>query len=148
MKLILLKDIPSFGKKNEIKEVKPGFARNFLLPRGLAAKASPDKINLAKNQQEKQKIIHEKHEKRIDRISAALKNLEITIKAKATEEGHLFAGLHKNDIISHINKKAGVKLDEKKVILPEPIKKTGLCEVKIKLGEGKEFIVKIKIERL
>lgn len=140
MKVILLQDVAKLGRKYEIKDVNDGFARNFLLGQGKAWPATPD--NLARIKEFK-KHQNQQAEKTISSAKDFLTLLgvekSLTIKVKANEGGHLFAAIHKKEIISEIKKQFNLDLEEKLLDLPEPLKQLG--EHKINLRLNKQSVV-------
>ena len=139
MKVILLKDVPKVGQKNDVKEVKDGFALNMLIPKKLAIEATKSSIKnleqIKERSLESQKIVLGNLEKNISEI----KNIEI--KVKANEKGHLFAGVGKEEISKH----SGIPLQN--IILEHPIKELGEHQIEIVVGE-KTYKINLKIEAL
>lgn len=135
MKIILTKDVPKVGKKYEMKDISDGYALNLLIPRGLAIIATKDaikRIDLEKSIDEGEKKIHK------DLLLKNLIELEgvtITMSEKANEKGHLFAGVHKLEIIPAIEKQTRLQIDAEHIVLEKPIKEVGLHEVEVKVGE-------------
>ncbi|MFA5000971.1 MAG: 50S ribosomal protein L9 [Candidatus Paceibacterota bacterium] len=135
MKIILLQDVAKVGRKNEIKEVNDGFARNFLLGQGRAILATPG--NLAKVTELK-KSKNQKQERTVSSAQQLLETLNgqaLEIKAKASDEGHLFASFHKKDLIAEIEKQFGVVLTEELIDLPKPLKQLGEHKIALQLGD-------------
>ena len=137
MKIILLKDIPKVGKRYETKDISDGYALNMLIPKGLAIAATPDaskRISL-----EKEKL---EGEARV-RQELLLKNLTeldgvtITMIEKANDKGHLFAGIHKPELIPEIEKQTRLQVDAEHIILDKPIKEVGKHEIEVKVGNKK-----------
>jgi large subunit ribosomal protein L9 len=145
MKIILLKDIPKIGRKNEIKEVSEGYALNFALPRKLAVLATD--ANVKKVEQTKKiadverKVMEDLISKNIDSLSAS----SITVKARTNEKGHLFSGIDKNEIAKEIEKQTRVSIDPEFIILEKPLKEVGQFVLDIKAPHKKG---KLKIEIL
>lgn len=144
MKIILLKDIPKVGKKYDIKDVAEGYATNMLLPRGLAVIATGPVM--AKIQGEKDKADAEKK----IQGDLLLKNLEtikgvtLTMKEKANEKGHLFAGVTKEMILEELKKETRLNLDPESIILEKAIKEVGEHKITVSAGGKKvEFTVAI-----
>jgi len=147
MKIILLQDVAKVGRKHEIKDAADGFARNFLIGTGKAIVATP--ANIAKiNALKKNTIISAEHgEQNFNSLVEKLKDLTITIKAKANPAGHLFAGLHETEIAEKIFKETGIAVDSAWVKTLKPIKELG--EQKIKLQKGDRNIeVAISVEKI
>lgn len=147
MKIILLKDIPKVGKKYDMKDISDGYALNLLIPKGLAVSATPDvvkRIELEKARDEGEKKIHKE---------LLLKNLKelsgvtITMVEKANDKGHLFASVHKLEIIPAIEKQTRLQIDAEHMILDKPIKEVGMHEVQVKVGEvSVKFNLEIKAQ--
>ncbi len=142
MQVILLKDVPKFGKKNELKNVPDGYARNMLFPKKLAILATPDLIKKLENEKKAIQITKELEK------NLALKHLEIlqkttvTIKAKANDIGHLFSSIHEEDIIDALFKEHHISLGKDMIILEKPIKEVGLHQIPVELyGKKSEFNV-------
>ncbi len=133
MKVILLKDVPKVGHKYDVKTVADGFARHVLLPKGQAEYATP----AALNRLEKLKGVHMErsvaHEEEMLAQLMRAQEVSFEITRKANKEGHLFAGLKKEDIVRLIHGK-GFTFNEEQVILDKPIKNTGEYEFPVVVG--------------
>lgn len=140
MKVIFLKDVPKTGKKFEVKEISDGYALNFLMPKGLVEKATPEALAKLKNQIEASKTQEKIQEELLQMNFEALKNVEIEIKRPANEEGHLFGGVHAKDISQAILDKTKIEVPEHAIILSQPIKTTGRHEIKIQTGSHKTTV--------
>ncbi|MCL1823406.1 MAG: 50S ribosomal protein L9 [Oscillospiraceae bacterium] len=134
MKVILLQDVQGSGKKGEIKEVKDGYARNALIPKGLAIEAT--KTNLTMLEQKKASAQHkiEVEKENAEKTAKALQGKTIKISANAGEDGRLFGSVTAKDI-SAVLKKESYNIDKKKLSVPE-IKTYGSFEVEAKLYSG------------
>jgi len=140
MKVILLQDVPGTGRKYDVKEVKDGYGRNFLIARNLAKPATAQAI---KKLEEQKKIFDEEkkiQEDLLEKTLAGLENLKITIDAKENEKGHLFAGIHAKEIKEALKKQHHLEIPEDMIELNKPIKETGEHKIKIK---GREIILEI-----
>jgi large subunit ribosomal protein L9 len=145
MKVILLKDVPSTGKKNDIKEVSPGFARNFLIPKGLAVVADNDSL---KKLELKKKVESENAVKELKEVETIIKKIdgqEIEINVKTGSEGQLFESINKQKISDHL-KTMGYDIDKEDVVLESPIKEVGEFPIKLKFAHNLEAEVKIIIK--
>ncbi len=144
MKVILKEDVKSLGRAGEIVNVSEGYARNYLIPKGLALVA--DEKNIKAFETQKKKIIEkiEKEKEEAILFAERLRTLFLTIKAKAGEEGKLFGSITTMDI-SEALRKEGIELDRKRIQLPEPIKRTGEYRIPVKLSHDitSEFTVRI-----
>jgi large subunit ribosomal protein L9 len=132
MKVVLKDDIKNVGKMGQIVDVADGYARNYLVPRGLAVEAN---IKNLKSLEHEKKIIQEKA-KRIKNSSQTLSDkistMTLVIKAKAGDEGKLFGAVTSMDIAGLL-KNEGIEMDKKKISLDEPIKRLGSYSVNIKI---------------
>ncbi len=145
MQLVLTEDVPHLGKQGDVVEVKPGYGRNYLLPRGMATLPTQHNLRLL----ERYKIrVRQAREARI----ADLKNLAeqiqkmagITLEANANEEGHLYGSVGPQEISKGLRSKA-LPIDPEMVRLEGPIKETGLYAVKLNLGYDIEAEVKVAV---
>lgn len=135
MQVILLKDVAKVGRKNEVKNVADGYGRNFLVGRGLAVVATPDALAKLKVQLSQNKAHMEIQHTLLAKSLEIFKDLKINIKAKASPEGHLFAGLKAEDIAAAVKKEAKIELDPEWLVMPKPIKVTGEHAITIKAGD-------------
>jgi len=145
IKLVLTEDVLHLGHRGDLVEVKPGYARNYLLPRGLAT--APTEHNLRLLDVYKQRLHQALEAKKADLRSLAdqLGRLSgIAIEAKATPEGHLYGSVGSAEIVSGLKSK-GMVIEDAMVRLEVPIKETGLFAVKINLGFDIETEVKVAV---
>ena len=134
MKVILLINIKNLGNKGDIRDVSEGYARNFLFPKKLAGIATDEvllKVNLEKKEVEKKE---KEVEERMRKLAGDLRNKKITIKTKS-EKGKLFGSITAKDIAREI-KNAEFEINEKNIILKEPIRTTGERKIVIDLGKN------------
>ncbi len=133
MKVILLKDVKGTGKEGQILEVSDGYARNFLLPKGLAKEATSRNIGEAeaKAQAEQRKVKQEEEKAR--KAALELDGKKISITVKSGEGGKLFGSVTTKEIAEKISEQLKIDIDKKKIVLDEPIKNTGEFEVEVKL---------------
>jgi len=146
MKVILRQDVKGAGKKDEVVNVKDGYARNFLIPRGLAEVASAQNLNLArqraKAEEHRQAIEVETAKDLAGRISA----LTVTVKANTGEGGKLFGSITSKEIAEAFEDQHGIKLDRKKIVLDEPIKAIGESEVEVRLAGNVHATFRLVVE--
>lgn len=145
MKVILLQDVKNIGKEGEVKEVADGYARNFLIPKGLAIEAT--KANLKENQEKKAKIDNKKQKEKIEAegIKAKIDGKQVEIKAKAGAEDKLFGAVTAKEIADNLEKQFKVKIDRKKIEIKEPIKHLGLYTVNIKIYPSVQAEIKVLV---
>lgn len=145
MKIILLKDVPKIGRKYETKNISDGHAINMLIPKGLAIIATTEaekRIALEKARDEGEKKL---------KNELLLKNMEdldgvtITMIEKASEKGHLFAGIHKSEIVRAIESQTKLQIDAKSILLDKPIKEIGMYVIIVEVGSKNiKFNLEIK----
>ena len=136
MKVILLQDIKNVGKKEQIIEANDGYARNYLFPKKLAIEASKD--NLAKLQAKKQSEANKKQAEieANKELAKRIEKMELTIKAKAGENGKIFGGITSKEISAELKSQHNIEIDKKKIVLKETIKTLGRFSTEIKFGDG------------
>jgi large subunit ribosomal protein L9 len=137
MQVILKENIKGVGKKYEVKNVADGYANNFLIPRKLAEYASPDAIKAAeifKSTNDAEKEIREKlGQKQIE----MLKGVEIILKKKGNEKGHLFEKIHPEEISEALKEQAKIEINPEFLVLEKPIKEMGEHTVSVQVGKNK-----------
>ncbi len=131
MKVILKKEVAGLGHPGEVKEVAPGYARNFLMLRGLAEMATPEKIEQLKKQEEKKRKDFEKIHQKWQDIIKMLPEVHLVFKRKASKLGRLFAGVGADNIAAELSTKVNYAVDPASVTLPKPIKSLGEHTVKV-----------------
>jgi len=145
VKIILLTDVAKLGKKGEVKEVSNGYARNFLIPRGLAKELKEGDL---KHYEKEKKLQQRRFEKLKEENENKLKDLskkKIIIKAKAGSSGKLYGAVTSANIAEAISKEIGDEFDKKNIELDEHIKELGTYEVGIRLPGGVKGKIKIEI---
>lgn len=143
MKVILLQDVKSLGKKDDIVNVSDGYARNFLFPKKLAVEATVGKLNEISD---KKSSLENKKKKELEQAKALaekLNKVEIVIKTKAGVNGKLFGSITAKDIADLLNQKHKIEVDKKKIVLDDAIKSLGTYEVEIKVYP--EVTAKVKV---
>lgn len=134
MKVIFNEDVKGKGKKGEMKEVSDGYARNFLIPKGLAAEATTDSINALKLREKAKAKQLEKDKAAARENAAKLENIIVKIPAKAGSAGRLFGSITSKEISDALEAQHGLVIEKNKIVQPEPIKSFGSFEVKCKFG--------------
>ena len=137
MKVILLQDIEKLGKRYEIKEVKNGYARNFLIPQGLVRIATDKALEWLKIQKEAEEKKAEQALKTTQEVASTLDGQEVVISVKVGEDGQLFESISVQKIFDEL-KKMGFNVKKKQIDLAEPIKELGEFPVKIKFDHNLE----------
>lgn len=134
MKVILKQDVKGKGKKGQMIEAAEGYARNFLLPKGLAVEATPDAVNTMNLQAKAKAKADAEAKAEALAIAEKLKSCQVKIAAKGGEGGKLFGSVTTKEISSALKEQFGLELDSKKLVLPDAIKSFGSYQVKAKLG--------------
>lgn len=146
MKIILLEDIKSVGKKGEIIEANDGYARNYILPKKLGVKATPKNLNdlkLKKNNEEKIAL------KQLEDAQALAKELEdkaVVVKIRAGEGGRVFGSVSTKEIAAAFKEQYGMEIDKKKIQVDEAIKSCGVYRVNIKLHPKVTGVLTVKVQ--
>ncbi len=134
MKVILKQDVKGKGKKGQMIEAAEGYARNFLLPKGLAVEATPDAVNTMNLQAKAKAKADAEAKAEALAIAEKLKSCQVKIAAKGGEGGKLFGAVTGKEISSALKEQFGMDIDGKKLVLEQPIKSFGGYQVKAKLG--------------
>ena len=144
MDVVLLKDLEGFGSEGDIINVKPGFARNYLVPRGLALRAS--KRNMAVV--EEKKYIKKAQENRIEKankiLSEKLTKTTLTIEVQVGEEERIFGSVTSQDIQGSLEKN-GISIDRSAILIEEPIKSLGVYNIPVKITADLEADLKVYV---
>jgi len=139
MKVIFIKDVAKIGRKYQTKEVSNGYAQNFLFPHKYAIAATPENVkkvaDLKNTYDAELKIQHDLLMKNLKAIS------EVTLKitSKANDKGHLFSGIHKEQISKELHAQAHIEMPANLILLDKPLKEVGMHKVKV--GEGDKVAV-------
>lgn len=145
MKVILKQDIKGVGKADDVVNVSPGYARNYLFSRGLAAEANDAAM---RERQKRHDVIERKGEKVISdaqQIADKLSETAITIHAKAGAGSKLYGSITSQDIAEAIKEQAGVELDRRKIHIADPIKTAGAHDVPVRLHRDVGFDLKVEV---
>ncbi|MDD2202114.1 MAG: 50S ribosomal protein L9 [Firmicutes bacterium] len=145
MKVVLLKDVPGLGKVDTAVDVADGYARNYLIPRGLAIPASSNELKRVSELREAEKRKEMREEEKAREDARKLKEHGVTIRAKAGETGRLYGSITSQDVANAINKELGVKIDRRKIELSDPIREIGTFTAAVKLFAGVSAEVMINV---
>jgi large subunit ribosomal protein L9 len=146
MRVILKQDVRDLGPKGSLVNVADGYARNYLLPRGLAVPATDGNL---KQRQQKLKVQTSRTERLFDTaqgLAERLDGLSITVRARTGDGGRLFGSITAQDVADGIAAVAGVSVDKRKVELPETIKTVGSYRVTLRLHPKVSTAVEVKVE--
>lgn len=145
MKIILLEDVKSLGKKGEIVDVSDGYARNYVLPKKLGVEANSKNRNDLKLQKANADKVAKEQLEAAKELAGLLETKEVTVKMKSGEGGRAFGSVSSKEIAQEAKKQCGLELDKKKIQLPEPIKALGVYEVVVKLHPKVTGTLKVKV---
>jgi large subunit ribosomal protein L9 len=139
---VLLKDVEGLGEAGDAIDVKPGYLRNYLVPRKLAQPATAASLEEAQRRRERAAAAEERAAERADETAALLSKTVLTINHRAGEDGKLFGSVTSAEIADAIQAARGLKVDRKKIRLEEPIRETGTYMVEVEVGGGTTAKVK------
>lgn len=145
MKIILRSDVADVGKKGDIVDVSDGFARNYLVPKGFALKATNGNIEQAASMRRARDVRDAKDRSAAEEVAQKLVPKVITVKAKAGAEGRLFGSVTSADVATAVQEQTGIELDRRKLHLDEPIKSLGTHQVATRLHTDVEFAITVEV---
>ena len=146
MKVLLIKDVKSLGKKGEVKEVKDGYGKNFLIGKGFARAATPE---ILAQHAEEELIVAENLEKEVNALKKIAKELdkaEIIITKKIGDNGHLFGSVTKDEIATALKEQHGIEIDKKHINEKSAIKTIGEHDLDFKLGHGLHATLHVDVQ--
>jgi len=146
MKVVLLEDLPGKGKAGEIKEVSKGYARHFLLPRGLALVATPTVIKQVESSLEKEKLEESIDRDKLVELAQQIEGKEIRFKARMGAGERLFGSITAADVAEELSRAIGSVIDKKKIDIEKSLRKTGSYEVAVKLASDLNPQITVVIE--
>jgi large subunit ribosomal protein L9 len=145
MKVVFLQEVPGTALPGEVKEVRDGFARNYLLPRGLAVPATKDALQraqaLAKREERRQAAL----DAEARRIVAQLEGKTVTIAARVGEQGRLYGSVTASDIAEKLSELLGGEFDRRRIHLPQPIREIGTRTVTLRLSRNVSFELPVEV---
>jgi large subunit ribosomal protein L9 len=145
VEVILRDDVAHLGKIGDVVRVKPGYARNFLLPRGLAVEANTKNLRVLEHQKRVIGAKAEREQKAAESAAGRIQGLRLTVRAKAGEEGRLFGSVTNIDVERLLAEK-GVTVDRRRIALAEPIKQLGTFSIEVQIGRGVRATVELSVE--
>ncbi len=134
MKVILTADVKGQGKKGELKEVSEGYARNYLIPRGLAMKATADNLNALALKEKAKAAQAAKEKAQAQEHAKQLESCVVKVKARGGENGKLFGSVTNKEVADALKEQYGIELEKNRILLEENIKSFGSYELRCKLG--------------
>jgi large subunit ribosomal protein L9 len=146
MRIVLRDDVDNLGRKGEVVDVADGYARNFLVPRGLALKASAGSQKQADAMRRNREVRESREREAAQALAAQFEGRTITIKARAGGEGRLFGSVTTVDIAEAVLKQTGADLDRRKLHLDEPLKEIGGADVTVRLHPDVVATIHVEVE--
>lgn len=148
MKVILVKDVKSQGKKGDLIDVSDGYATNFLLPKGLAKPATKQAINELEGKKGAEQYRRNQEELKAHNIAERLKEITVKLSAKAGKEGKLFGSITSKDVAVALKEQFNIEVDKRKIDLPDGIKNCGIRDVNVTLYTGIVGTFKVQVTEL
>nr|WP_315087120.1 50S ribosomal protein L9 [uncultured Lachnoanaerobaculum sp.] len=145
MKVVLLEDVKSLGKKGDIVEVSEGYARNFIIPKKKGVEANQENLNTLKLQKANEEKIAKEKLEAAKELAAKLNEASISLTIKGGKDGRTFGSVSSKEIEEAIKSQLGLEIDKKKLVIAEPIKTFGNHEVKVKLHKDVTAALKVKV---
>ena len=145
MRVILRTDVADLGKRGDILDVADGFARNYLVPKGMAMKAFSGAAGQAEAMRRARDLRDAQDRSAAEEVATVLVSKVVTVTARAGSEGRLFGSVTASDIATAIEAQTGVELDRRKFHLDEPLKSLGTHVVSVKLHSDVEFPVTVEV---
>jgi large subunit ribosomal protein L9 len=146
MKVILTKDVAGLGKRTDVVEVKPGHARNYLLPQRLALPVTDHALKSIQHQIRAEELKLSKKKQQAETLAKAINEISCTATVQAGDEDRLYGSVTAADI-AELMAQQGIKIDKRKIELEEPIKKLGVYNIPIRLHPEVEATVKLWVVR-
>lgn len=146
MKVILNQDVKGKGKKGQMVEVSDGYARNYLLPRGLAKEATNTNINIMNGKNDAEAYHQKVALEEAEATKAKMEAVEVVLTAKAGENGKLFGSITSKDVAEALTMQHHIKLDKKKFVMPDGIKMLGTTTVDVKIHQGVTGKLKVTVK--
>jgi large subunit ribosomal protein L9 len=147
MEVLLLKDVVDLGEAGEIKRVADGYARNYLVPRGMAVRATPGAIKQAEKQRKAASRRQAKELSEAQALAQTLDGVSVTFQARAGETDRLYGSITNVNIAEALEEKIGQEVDRRKIEMEEPLKELGTHAITVRLAPGAEAKVTVIIER-
>lgn len=148
MKVVLRQRVPHLGEPGQVVDVKRGYARNYLVPQGLAYEATSENVRRLEEEQRQAEERERRRYLEARRQASLLEGLSITFHARAGEEGKLFGSVTAADIADRVNAQGlGVELERRQVVLEEPLKTLGVFRVPVRVHAQVEVEIEVRVER-
>ncbi|MEZ8221601.1 LSU ribosomal protein L9P [Candidatus Fervidibacteria bacterium JGI MDM2 JNZ-1-D12] len=145
MKVVLMQDVPKLGTKFQVVEVSDGYARNYLIPRGLAQPATPALLKEVEKRRQQERQKEQKELERAQVLAQKLSNIVVEIAVPAGEGGRLYHAVSAHEIAQRLKEQHGIEIDRDQVLLDEPLRSLGIHSVPIRLHRQVRANIKVNI---
>jgi len=145
MDVILIKDVPRLGRAGELCNVTDGYARNYLVPQGLATLATPAALNELEQRRQAEDRQQEQLEEQARRLATKLEDLHLTIEAKTGEKERLYGSVTTGDIAEALEAAVGASVDRRKIELEEPIRQLGIYTIPVRLISDIAPLIRVEV---
>ena len=146
MKVLFLVDVPLKGNAGEVKSINDGYARNFLIPRGLALAATDDVIRQAESTIRKKQVEQEMTREKLTQLREQIEGKQVRLEARVGAEDRLFGSITAADIAAELSRVVDAPVDKKQVVLDRPLRRRGEYEVTVRLAKDLESRITVTIE--
>lgn len=141
MRVIFVKDVARVGKRDEVREIADGYALNFLIPRGVALQATPERLSALKQRLERESAQHAQDAAKVAEALKSLDGASVFLDVATNKQGHLFSAIQETAIAQAIAKQTGAAIAAEMIRLTNPIKHTGEHGIEIKSGNAAAHVV-------
>ncbi|MEA3346217.1 MAG: 50S ribosomal protein L9 [Chloroflexota bacterium] len=147
MKILLMRDVPNLGEEGEVKTVADGYARNYLIPQGMAVLATEGVLKQARLRQQIEARREAHRQQEMQRLAATLRELSLTFRMRAGENEQLYGSITNGDIAEKLEEQIGRAIDRRKIELESPIRRLGSYRVLIRLGSDLTPHIGVVVQR-
>jgi large subunit ribosomal protein L9 len=144
-KLLLMEDVEDLGRSGDVVSVKPGFARNFLLPRGLAVVADKGALRMQARLQEAREKKAAEDKAEAENTAAQIEGVTLSTVVKVDHEGHMYGSVSAHDVAELLQAQANIAVEKRTIVLKHPIKTLGVHKIAVKLKEGVFAYITLKV---
>lgn len=145
MRVILCQDVKNLGQKGDVVKVADGYARNYLIPKGLAVEATQGKLKELQRQRQAESEKRRREEEEARKLAARLEDLKVQLRVKTGDLGKIFGAVSNKDIAEALVRDHQISIDKKKVLLEEPIKTPGRYRVELKLHPSVRTHISVEV---
>lgn len=146
MKVVLTQEVKGLGQAGQIKDVADGYARNFLLPKGLATIATPGAVKEVEQRQVAERKRQDKVDQEMFAVGKKLDGTNVTVRSKVGEGGKLYGSITTSDVAEALEKQAGQTVDKRKIEIEEPIRHVGEYKIPVRLSKNVTANVNLVVE--